>query len=165
VVHLEGFKRRAPAAHVTVGSAFEMPMTLTGRRHRRARHGDGGSQTCSSSRAARSPGTVSEAEAQHLPMNGRNFLDLALLVPGVSPTNVGSTQLVRRNVGGARRRPVGRQPAQLLEQLHRRRPVGERRCGGLSGMPYGVDAVEQFQVVTSGGQAELGRALAATSTW
>ena len=26
-------------------------------------------------------------------------------------------------------------------------------------MPYGVDAVEQFQVVTSGGQAELGRAL------
>ena len=28
-----------------------------------------------------------------------------------------------------------------------------------SGMPYGVDAVDQFQVVTSGGQAELGRAL------
>ena len=26
-------------------------------------------------------------------------------------------------------------------------------------MPYGVDAVDQFQVVTSGGQAELGRAL------
>ncbi len=30
---------------------------------------------------------------------------------------------------------------------------------GLSGIPYGVDAVDQFQVVTSGGQAELGRAL------
>ena len=29
----------------------------------------------------------------------------------------------------------------------------------LSGIPYGVDAVDQFQVVTSGGQAELGRAL------
>jgi len=32
-------------------------------------------------------------------------------------------------------------------------------AAGLSGLPYGVDAVEQFQVVTSGGQAELGRAL------
>ena len=29
----------------------------------------------------------------------------------------------------------------------------------MSGIPYGVDAVDQFQVVTSGGQAELGRAL------
>ena len=32
-------------------------------------------------------------------------------------------------------------------------------AAGLSGVPYAVDAVEQFQVVTSGGHAELGRAL------
>jgi hypothetical protein len=32
-------------------------------------------------------------------------------------------------------------------------------AAGLSGIPLAVDAVEQFQVVTSGGQAELGRAL------
>src|SRR4029078_10796182 len=32
-------------------------------------------------------------------------------------------------------------------------------AAGLSSMPYGVDAVDQFQVVTWGGQAELGRAL------
>ena len=45
--------------------------------------------------AARSQiaGTVSQTEVRNLPMNGRNFLDLALLVPGVSPTNVASTQL------------------------------------------------------------------------
>ena len=45
--------------------------------------------------AARSQiaGTVSQAEVRNLPLNGRNFLDLALLIPGVSPTNVGSTQL------------------------------------------------------------------------
>ena len=32
-------------------------------------------------------------------------------------------------------------------------------AAALSGISYGVDAVDQFQVVTSGGQAELGRAL------
>jgi hypothetical protein len=32
-------------------------------------------------------------------------------------------------------------------------------AAGLSGIPFAVDSVEQFQVVTSGGQAELGRAL------
>ena len=111
--------------------------------------------------AARSQiaGTVSQAEVQSLPMNGRNFLDLALLVPGVSPTNIGSTQLFAE---------TSAVPGQGLS-------IGSQRnfsnnfivdglsanddAAGLSGIPYGVDAVDQFQVVTSGGQAELGRAL------
>jgi hypothetical protein len=32
-------------------------------------------------------------------------------------------------------------------------------AAALSGITYGIDAIEQFQVVTSGAQAELGRAL------
>ena len=112
--------------------------------------------------AARSQiaGTISQAEVQNLPLNGRNFLDLALLVPGVSPTNVGEHAALRGDVGRARRQGIS---------------VGSQRnfsnnfivdglsanddAAGLSGIPYGVDAVDQFQVVTSGGQAELGRAL------
>src|SRR5439155_20226371 len=111
--------------------------------------------------AARSQiaGTVSQAEVSALPLNGRNFLDLALVIPGVSPTNTASNQLFAE---------TSAVPGQGLS-------VGSQRnfsnnfivdglsanddAAGLSGMPYGVDAVDQFQVVTSGAQAELGRAL------
>src|SRR5437763_940599 len=157
-VHLAGFADSARALTLTVGSAFEMPVTL-------AVAGITTDVTVSGQaavlEAARSQiaGTVSQAEVQTLPMNGRNFLDLALLVPGVSPTNVGSTQLFAE---------TSAVPGQGIS-------VGSQRnfsnnfivdglsanddAAGLSGMPYGVDAVDQFQVVTSGGQAELGRAL------
>src|SRR5262249_48873201 len=100
-----------------------------------------------------------QSEVKSVPLNGRNFLDLALLVPGVSPANVGSTQLFAE---------TSAVPGQGLS-------VGSQRnfsnsfivdglsanddAAGLSGIPYGVDTVDQFQVVTAGGQAELGRAL------
>ena len=104
-------------------------------------------------------GTVSQAEVQNLPLNGRNFLDLALVVPGVSPTNTASNQLFAE---------TSAVPGQGIS-------VGSQRnfsnnfivdglsanddAAGLSGIFYGLDAVQEFQVVTSGGQAELGRAL------
>jgi len=104
-------------------------------------------------------GTIPQTEVKSVPLNGRNFLDLAFLLPGVSPTNTGSTQLFAE---------TSAVPGQGLS-------VGSQRnfsnnfivdglsanddAAGLSGMPYAVDAVDQFQVVTSGGQAELGRAL------
>ena len=104
-------------------------------------------------------GTVPQAEVQSLPMNGRNFLDLALLIPGVSPTNVGSTQLF------AETSAVPGQGISIASQRNLSNSFivdglsANDDAAGLSGIPYGVDAVEQFQVVTSGGQAELGRAL------
>ena len=111
--------------------------------------------------AARSQiaGTVSQAEVADLPMNGRNFLDLALLVPGVSPTNVASTQLFAETSavpGGGL--SVGSQ-RNLSNNFIVDGLSANDDAAALSGMPYGVDAVDQFQVVTSGGQAELGRAL------
>ena len=158
IVRLGGFADVRRMLTLTVGSAFEVPVML-------AVAGVTSDVTVTGHvtvlEAARSQiaGTVSQAEVQTVPMNGRNFLDLALLIPGVSPTNVGSTQLFAE---------TSAVPGQGLS-------VGSQRnfsnnfivdglsanddAAGLSGMPYGVDAVDQFQVVTSGAQAELGRAL------
>ena len=157
-VRLQGFADATQALTLTIGSAFELPMTL--------RVGTLDTAVTVSAEAtvleaARSQiaGTVSQAEVQNLPMNGRNFLDLALLVPGVSPTNVASTQLFAETSavpGGGL--SVGSQRNMsnsfIVDGLS-----ANDDAAALSGIPYGVDAVDQFQVVTSGGQAELGRAL------
>ncbi len=80
-------------------------------------------------------------------------------MPGVSPTNTASNQLFAE---------TSAVPGQGIS-------VGSQRnfsnnfivdglsanddAAGLSGIFYGLDVVHEFQVVTSGGQAELGRAL------
>ena len=157
-VQLPGFVAPTRTIHVTVGSAFELPIAL-------ALAGLDTQVTVSSEptvlEAARSQiaGTVSQEEVQALPMNGRNFVDLALLVPGVSPTNTSSTQLFPE---------TSAVPGQGISVSSQRNfsnnfivdgLSANDDAAGLSGLPYGVDAIDQFQVVTSGGQAELGRAL------
>ena len=84
-------------------------------------------------------------------MNGRNFLDLALLVPGVSPTNTNSTQLF------AETSAVPGQGLSIASQRNLSNSFivdglsANDDAAGLSGIPFGVDAIEQFQVVTGGG--------------
>jgi hypothetical protein len=143
---------------VTAGSAFDLQLTLQ----------IGGLSTTINivdeppileTARTQIAGTVPQVEIQHLPMNGRNFLDLALLIPGVSPTNIGGTQLF------AETSAVPGQGISIASQRNLSNNFivdglsANDDAAGLSGIPYGVDAVEEFQVVTSGGQAELGRAL------
>ena len=157
-VSLAGFAETSRTLTVTAGSAFELPVSLT-------LAGLDTSVTVSAEapviEAARSQlaSTVLQAEAAAVPLNGRNFLDLALLAPGVSPTNVASTQLFAETsavTGGGL--SVGSQ-RNFSNNFVVDGLSANDDASGLSGMPFSVDAVEQFQVVTSGGQAELGRAL------
>ena len=157
-VHLSGFADAKRDLTVTLGSAFDLPITLALP-----------SLSTEVSVTAEAPvletarsqiaGTISVAEVQSTPLNGRNFLDLALLVPGVSPTNVASTQLFAETSavpGGGL--SVGSQ-RNLSNSFIVDGLSANDDAAALTGIPYTVDAIDQFQVVTSGGQAELGRAL------
>ena len=154
----QGFADVTRRLTLTVGAAFELPISLKVEAVSESVTVSGQAPILEAARS-QIASTVSQTEVKNLPMNGRNFLDLALLVPGVSPTNIASTQLFPE---------TSAVPGQGLS-------VGSQRnfsnnfivdglsanddAAGLSGIPHGVDAVDQFQVVTSGGQAELGRAL------
>lgn len=103
--------------------------------------------------------TVLQDEVNELPYNGRNFLDLSLLAPGVSPTNTGSTQTF------AETSPVVGQGYSVSSQRNFSNSFivdglsANDDAAGLAGNFYSMDVIREFQVVTSGGQAEFGRAL------
>ena len=102
--------------------------------------------------------TIRPREINELPLNGRNYLDLALLVPAVSPTNTGSNQ---------RFAETSAVPGQGLSIAGQRNLYNSFVVDGVSanddaadltGTYYSQEVIDQFQVVTSGGIAEFGRA-------
>jgi hypothetical protein len=157
-VRMQGFVDSTRILNVTVASAFDIPVVLAVAGLETSITVVGESTTLEAARS-QIAGTLLQAEIQHVPLNGRNFLDLALLIPGVSPTNIGSTQLF------AETSAVPGQGISIASQRNLSNNFvvdglsANDDAAGLSGITYGVDAIEQFQVVTSGGQAELGRAL------
>lgn len=153
-----GFADASRRLTLTVGSAFEIPFVLVVEGVEAMVTVSADTPVLESARSQIAT-TVSHAEVQSLPLNGRNFLDIALLAPGVATPNINSTQLfaetsavpgVGLSIGSQR----NLSNSFIVDGLS-----ANDDAAGLSGLPYGVDAVEQFQVVTSGGQAELGRAL------
>ncbi len=157
-VQKPGFAVSTHLMTLTVGAAYELPIGLAVGTSAEKVTVTGEAAMVESARS-QIAGTVVRAEIAALPLNGRNFLDIALLVPGVSPTNTASTQLFPE---------TSAVPGQGISINSQRNfsnsfivdglPANDD-AAGLSGIPYGVDAVNEFQVVTSGGQAEFGRAL------
>jgi hypothetical protein len=157
VVARPGFRSVSRVLSLNAGSAFQLPIALS----------LGGEETVMVTGAAPAletarsqiAGTVSAREAKALPMNGRNFLDLALLVPGVSPTNIPSTQLFAETSAVPGNGLSVASQRNLSNSFIVDGVSANDDAAGLAGIPLAVESVEQFQVITSGGQAELGRAL------
>ena len=158
VCHNVGFSDAKRSITLTIGAAFDLPITLT----------VGTTQSVAVSAAApvletdrsQIADTISQNEVANLPFNGRNFLDLALLVPGVSPTNTAANQLfAETSAVPGQGLSVGSQHnfsnSFIVDGLS-----ANDDAAGLVQTDFGLDVVQEMQVVTNGGQAEYGRALA-----
>jgi outer membrane receptor protein involved in Fe transport len=101
---------------------------------------------------------VTPEEIQELPLNGRNYLDLALLAPGVSRTNTGANQ---------RFAETSAVPGTGISISSQRNLANSFVVDGLSanddaaelaGTFFSQEVIREFSVVRAGGVAELGRA-------
>jgi hypothetical protein len=157
-VHQAGFADVHHTIKLTIGAAFDLPVTLNVGATESTIDVSTGTTLLEADRS-QVASTVSQKEIADLPFEGRNYLDLALLLPGVSPTNTASTQTL----------------AETSEVVGQGYSVNSQRnfsnsfvvdglsanddAAGVAGNVFGMDVVREFQVVTSGGQAEFGRAL------
>ncbi|HYR91524.1 MAG TPA: carboxypeptidase regulatory-like domain-containing protein [Terriglobia bacterium] len=103
-------------------------------------------------------GTIAPKEIDSLPLNGRNYLDLALLIPGVSRTNTGNNERFAETsavpgtgISVAGQRNLGN--GFVVDGLSANDDAAD-----LAGTFFSPEVIHEFQVVASGGIAEFGRA-------
>jgi outer membrane receptor protein involved in Fe transport len=103
---------------------------------------------------------IAPEEVHDLPLNGRNYLDLALLAPGVSRTNTGANQ---------RFAETSAVPGTGISVSSQRNLANSFLVDGLSanddaaelaGTFFSQEVIREFSVVRSGGVAELGHSSA-----
>ena len=102
--------------------------------------------------------TIVPTEIDELPLNGRNYLDLALLLPGVSKTNTGNNERFAETsaVPGTGLSVAGQRNLNngfVVDGLSANDDAAD-----LAGTFYSQEVIREFQVITAGGIAEFGRA-------
>ena len=104
-------------------------------------------------------GVVTTRQIAELPLNGRSFMQLATLQPGVSVSRsterdfgggFGGTQV---SIAGARPEQTG-----YLMDGTNIADIGDKAPSSVAGVLLGVDTVQEFSVQTHGYSAEFGRA-------
>jgi outer membrane receptor protein involved in Fe transport len=101
-------------------------------------------------------GTVNETKMAELPLNGRNYIDLALLQPGVDKDkNQGNQSGTTFSVNGAPPRSNNfTLDGAILQTMLGRSPVA-----GESGDALGLDGIKEYTIVAGTFQAEYGLAM------
>jgi hypothetical protein len=105
---------------------------------------------------------ITPHEVDSLPLNGRNYLDLALLAPNVSRTNLRTTDRFAETsaIPGTGVSVSGQRNLNnnfVVDGLSANDDAAD-----LAGMYLSQEVVREFEVVTSGGGAEFGRASSGT---
>jgi hypothetical protein len=143
------------AIHLLVGQAFNVPLVLKMSKAAAVVDVSSSAPIVETVRTQVSD-SITPEEIDHLPLNGRNYLDLALLVPGVSKTNTGSTQKFAETsaVPGTGISVAGQRNLNnnfIVDGLSANDDAAE-----LAGTYFSQEVIRDFQVVTSG-VAEFGR--------
>jgi hypothetical protein len=90
-------------------------------------------------------GDVSPTEVSKIPLNGRNYLQLAMMVPGITSNDVTNSPLGTTDGGKIQINVDGQQ-------------VTQNSAADSFGEPqYSQDAIDQFQIITNRFDATLGR--------
>jgi outer membrane receptor protein involved in Fe transport len=155
----EGFATWQQKIRLTVGAAVDMPVTLNVATQAEAITVFAEAPLIETARVPVASNITPE-EVHNLPLNGRNYLDLALLAPGVSRTNTGANQ---------RFAETSAVPGTGISVSTQRNLANSFIVDGLSanddaaelaGTFFSQEVIREFSVVRAGGVAELGRSSA-----
>jgi len=158
VVH-DGFKPIVRDITLSVGESLEIPIVLSLAGVEESVSVVATAATVELTRTAVTD-RITPRAVDNLPLNGRNYLDLALLTPGVSRTVTRNTERFSETsaVPGTGISVAGQRNLNntfLVDGLS-----ANDDAAGLAGTYYSQDLIREFQVITSGGAAEFGRASA-----
>lgn len=153
----EGFLPVAKRVEVSIGQVIDMPLYLGVGEISASVDVVGQAEMIERTRTQLTS-TILPNDVDKLPLNGRNFLDLALLLPGVSRTNLGRNQRFAETsaISGAGISVAGQR--NLNNSFIVDGTSSNDDAASLVATSYSQDVIREFQVITSGGSAEFGRA-------
>ena len=160
-VEAQGFSTTGVNLTLSVGQALDVPLTIAPAPIAEAVDVSAPAPVVEAGRTQVAD-RITPHEVDTLPLNGRNYLDLALLAPNVSRTNLRTNDRFAETsavpgtgISVAGQRNLGN--TFLVDGVSANDDAAD-----LAGAYYGEEVIREFQVITSGGVAEFGRASAGT---